>query len=706
MIKQILSLCEQLEDLLLNPAKITEASSPKSILSALARLSPDLSREKLVPYDNFIDIGEIRLIKYLELLELDGFVDVIGKECFDSNHDLLCSLAGSFASGHIYYLLSQTPKRLRNMFFRLLDRLSSSRRMAAFLRRQHNDDEVLANTCGSLLVIFMRFLQGLDVGNVGIILENYQTTLLSPLIAFLDTHFLENALPSDDLLISGILRFLIFLTESRITIPIFIDADLPQRCLVWLVLPFLNRTYYQLIMHLVYNVACHDDGVRVLKEYHCQAVLERFTRNILTRKIDFTLDADTCCAVNRRINMIILLLVNYSELINSYFETFIISILIPRAVQISQSLRSASHEFDLPQLLLLLDKICSCEQLVSRIFHQDHSPPFYATVLYLYTMYVETMGIEEKYLESHVRIILALVNILWSVSFHDRYKDEVRTALDSVQKLEKLYLFELVENVPPTVYVPRHIASFRRAMDGIWENLNPSIPSALPYRSSTTPLCSVMISYSHADIEFTQRLATRLSEVPQLSIHLDVNSCKYLWKETAQTIEQSDVVLLLLSEDYCRSKSCRQELIYAVDRLKKPILSLLIEPKCDQQGWLISRTAGKDPILFDANDFTKSCNELLSRMNELLSLNVLAISEEATSLDIKQWFEKNHLPLEFCEFYQFQNRNELLLFGKAIRRYSWTTEFDRIKARFEEKFPEQKLSPHQFLKFIDAVSRL
>ena len=579
-VKLIPRLYDRLEELLINPAKITEASSPKSILSALTNLSLDFPDQKLLPHENLIGVGETRLVKHLELLEVNAFVELISQECLEENNDLLRSLSSTLITEKIFSLGDEMPQKLRQtIFFRLLDRLSASKRMSAFLAHQYNEEghRVLRNTCGSLLIVFLNFLLILNVNLLGKRLENYRVTLLIPLITFLDTHFLSNAPPSDDLLISGILRFLNFLTESTITIPIFIAADLPQQSLRWLVLPSLTRTYYQSIMRLIYHIASHDDGGRVLNQCQCGKAFVQFKREIRDGKIDFILDASACRASVVRQNMIYLLLIDYNQLAATDEDNFIVRILIPQTVMVAQSLGLTKHEYNLSELLPILAKICISEKEVSRIFRQDRSPHFYSTVLYFYSIHLESEGVEERHLDSHILIVLALVNILWSVSFHDRYRDQVRAAFGSVQKLEKFYLFDLVENVLPTVYIPRHLTSFRRAMDGIWENLNPSTPLTLSPRPSTTSLCSLMISYSHADMAVTQTLANALSKVPQLSIHLDVNSCKYSWKDTAQTIEQSDVVLLLLSEDYCRSKSCRQELIYAVDRLRKPVIPLSID---------------------------------------------------------------------------------------------------------------------------------
>ncbi|CAF3909218.1 unnamed protein product [Rotaria sordida] len=59
-----------------------------------------------------------------------------------------------------------------------------------------------------------------------------------------------------------------------------------------------------------------------------------------------------------------------------------------------------------------------------------------------------------------------------------------------------------------------------------------------------------MISYSHIDIDFCRKLYDVFSILPELSVSVDFISSKYLWQEIAQTIEQSDLVLLLISNNF------------------------------------------------------------------------------------------------------------------------------------------------------------
>jgi len=225
-----------------------------------------------------------------------------------------------------------------------------------------------------------------------------------------------------------------------------------------------------------------------------------------------------------------------------------------------------------------------------------------------------------------------------------------------------------------------------------------------------------MISYSHINIDFCRQFYDILNILPQLSISVDFINSKYLWKEIAETIEQSDLVLFLISKDFFYSKSCRQEFTYATNTRKKAFIPVYIDGDYQARGWLESRLTGLKYIRFGEGNFMNTCDELLSMINESLSINIRSISSVKNSSDVKQWnyedvqqwFANNNIIPELYEFYQFQNGNELLSFAQAILPFPWTKEYERIRVRFEEKFKQQKerLSSFEFSKFIHALERL
>lgn len=120
--------------------------------------------------------------------------------------------------------------------------------------------------------------------------------------------------------------------------------------------------------------------------------------------------------------------------------------------------------------------------------------------------------------------------------------------------------------------------------------LTPEFTRETKFRSSDEidRLPLVMFSYAHKDDRFCYRILKELEPMNNtLRVWIDIQQCAMgdLWEKIADAIEHADVILCFISEYYHQSKSCRQEFIYAVDDLQKPIIPILIgdyKPK----GWL------------------------------------------------------------------------------------------------------------------------
>jgi hypothetical protein len=98
-----------------------------------------------------------------------------------------------------------------------------------------------------------------------------------------------------------------------------------------------------------------------------------------------------------------------------------------------------------------------------------------------------------------------------------------------------------------------------------------------------------MISYCHEDDQFCDRILDFLSSPSiRLNIWIDriySNKTGNSWESIASGIKLSSTIVCLISDNYLASKSCRQEFIYAVDSLKKPIVPVLLG-NLDPKGWL------------------------------------------------------------------------------------------------------------------------
>lgn len=79
----------------------------------------------------------------------------------------------------------------------------------------------------------------------------------------------------------------------------------------------------------------------------------------------------------------------------------------------------------------------------------------------------------------------------------------------------------------------------------------------------------IMISYSHTDIDFCKKLYEEI-EKHGYYIWVDFIFLKTgdLWGDIADGMKRAHLIICLMSEDYCKSKSCRLEAVYALDKFQ------------------------------------------------------------------------------------------------------------------------------------------
>ncbi|CAF1135956.1 unnamed protein product [Rotaria sp. Silwood1] len=673
-----------------------------------------------------VNMFEIILKNYLDFIDTNQFIDIIADRYACKNSIVFGSFFESFAQEDTLDAVRKISFKARQQkYYRILDQLSSSKRISTFLKNElslssnnnNNVIQIVANFCGLILIMVLRILSGLNVKLLDIELRKYQNTLFIPFITFIDTHFVSNQCSQNNILIKDILEFLHKTSDQTLTIPIFINANCPQVCLRWLSLPYLNAYEYAYILRIIYNIARHDEGVIILNKYQCHNILMQFNTDILNKQIDFIIDKKWCEDLQLIYFMIIILIVDSNELVTESTNWFITYRLSP-AIFNGILLRTYRHQkFHISELMIILVRLCTNDNFIHCIFHKNYCtfPQYVFNVLNFLLHCVEIERFDYSLLSLDVLTVIALANILWSISFHDQYKNILIENILIINRLAAFESSDIIEKILPNMYIPRHMSSLKRAIDGIWENVYPSSSTDVEIDSSTKTksFCSLMISYSHMDIDFCRQLYNVFSILPELSVSVDFNNSKYLWKDIAQTIEQSDLVLFLISNNFFNSKSCRQELIYVTDRLKKPFISVFINGDYQVTGWLKNRISESKQIRFEERDFIDTCKELLLLIKQSLSMSMTLVkntsnTKQWNAKEVKQWFNNNNLMSELHDFYQFQNGYELLLYAQAILAFSWTKEYERIKIRFEEKFKEQQqyLSPHEFLKFINALTHL
>lgn len=223
-----------------------------------------------------------------------------------------------------------------------------------------------------------------------------------------------------------------------------------------------------------------------------------------------------------------------------------------------------------------------------------------------------------------------------------------------------------------------------------------------------------------------------------------------LWEEIGQAIEKADMVLLLMSKDYQDSKSCRQEVMYTKDSLKKKFIPIYVKKEFTATGWLGVRIVGPQYIRFGKKSFESTIKELVkliledtkdkssktkdSKASPATDLPVKAKTDEQTetvnqdlpkeeneiittatqsnftsakiwnATDIANWFDGNKIRPELKEMYDFQCGTELLLYGQCLKP-DWQSEYLDVREQYSKRFGTT-LYRNEFVRLVTAFDKL
>jgi hypothetical protein len=188
----------------------------------------------------------------------------------------------------------------------------------------------------------------------------------------------------------------------------------------------------------------------------------------------------------------------------------------------------------------------------------------------------------------------ALVNILWSVSFQEKYKQKLKKASTKFKELIQNLREETNEKIPPNQYVPQYIEKIQKAVTGLLFNIDELVhPATEQIADASTILDNnqkpmIMISYSHENADFCKQLYNEILK-RGYDIWIDFKYLKTgdLWEQIGAGMKRASIIVCLMSEEYCKSKSCRWEATYALDKLQatKSVIPVFLQ-KYELPDWL------------------------------------------------------------------------------------------------------------------------
>ncbi|CAF2399593.1 unnamed protein product [Rotaria sp. Silwood2] len=565
--------------------------------------------------------------------------------------------------------------------------------------------------------------------------------LLTYLLTFTKRHWLSQ---HREMIIKSILGLVKAFSKNPLLVPMIIRNKWPHACVQWLVNSDVNNSVrpsyiidYSICL-IIQKLARHTLGVQILNQLNC---LKRIDECQEVMKKYHTEIQYNCLHVLQY--MIYALLIEEDEikqisLLNDNRMCLVINELVLYTIEASHAEYFFYKCFHISEMLSVLSKLFVNDDVLLK-FVNENNQLFDCLCQLMIHFSNLTFDTSRTHHPTNDETLVLLTNLFWSISFHKCYHEKFQT--NSI-------LMNIISNLATSSYrcaqiksISRDMCSLKKAAEGILWNLKPSSPSTSSQISNEKfeqqPLA--MISYSHSDTVFCRELVEHISAY--VPIWVDYKQAKDtiahsddLWEEIACAMEAATVIVLIVSKDYYNSKSCRQELSYASDALKKRIIP--IYPPNQQyraSGWLGIRIAGQKYIHFGRKSFIDAIKELSSTIltdhkstiepskepvacsscetipKQMIDKEnkLLLILQNWTKQDIRKWFDDNHIHNDLITLYieQFHTGTALIVYARHLKLF-YRNEYIRIYKKYSKIFHGKKLNTLDFITFVDALYRL
>ncbi|UJR23373.1 hypothetical protein I4U23_026382 [Adineta vaga] len=401
----------------------------------------------------------------------------------------------------------------------------------------------------------------------------------------------DNRLSDDSQTTSCILSFFWSFSNHTVIVPWLLNIGLIEVMLKCLQITKISQTICQLI-NIIHNISRHDDGTDELNQFNGLQILKDVQNNTTQKLDDFN---------NLVISMVIAQLSTVEQIRSDNKRmNRILNQLLQMTIDASKTENHLNEKgFHVSEFLAVFTRLFVDDRSLEYVLNHAETDPqlkVSTTIGLFVDLLIDFQNIIRT--KDHLKefTCTALVNILWSISFHDRYKTKLKQNDKLLKTLRNLDTDKSAKTIDQ--YVPRSMESINKAASGILYNLNDILdekksidPGVQLVANTNNEKPMIMISYAHDNDSFCDKILEILEKKHNLyRIWIDRNHCSSsddLWEKISRGIGQSRLVVCLLSEEYFNSKSCRKEAALAVKR-KKPIVPIYLgnPGDCDWLGLL------------------------------------------------------------------------------------------------------------------------
>ncbi|CAF0889251.1 unnamed protein product [Adineta ricciae] len=389
-------------------------------------------------------------------------------------------------------------------------------------------------------------------------------SLLQAIITYLNNFFFHNHQQSE--CHTSILKWLLNLTNIYGFVPYFVKMEYPNTVLQWMALSNdqgerISLNHWFLILNLLHNLARHRMGVKTLNKLKAIAIIKQWKDQHMSRLLsigDDENDKDILIAYH----LVYAILLEPKELKKEEISNIqtVLDYILERTVQAFKSPDLCFGSYNICEYLNGLTKFVVNDKFLLYIISREKIFDLLMDKFLLFNVNYQSTDL-------NTIICSSLYTIFWSISFQSEYHSKLKSMEEFIAHVEQISKLESNDE---------HAIMMKRAAKGILYNLDLIQMDIQPIEESINEnQVKIMISYAHKDMTFCQKLLDQLTEQFDGDIWVDFKrlSLPYEddWEEIAIAITQCDVVLMIVTENYCSSKSCRREVIHADKRNKRMI---------------------------------------------------------------------------------------------------------------------------------------
>ncbi|CAF4364153.1 unnamed protein product [Rotaria sp. Silwood2] len=626
----------------------------------------------------------------------DELIDIVEEANFTDTSDLQTCIETITHIGTIFENITSIKDEkflIREFFFELLDLLSKPQICSCFNNNQHTKTiniEVYKYLTVLLLALATDLAGTAPFIQDDSITRNY-TELFSSMYKRVERdlqlgNHTKQQTALDNKITDYILNFFWNLSDRTIMVPWLLGIDLTKAMLECLKVKKLSLNTTRQIISIIHNISRHDDGADELKKFDGLVILKDMQskyssvlgneENLIISMASILLSTpQQIRSDNKRMNKIL---------------NQLLQIIIDAAK--SENYRDQDTKgFHVSEPLAVFTKLFTDDHSLKYVLNDAETNPrldVSSKINLFVDLFMKFRDAFEEKNQLEQFTCIALLNILWSISFQDQYEtilQKNQNFLKAIRNLASNYNENVVDH-----YAPRSMESVKKAANGILDNLY-EIRDSKTNDIADQQLASdtgdekpmIMISYAHANDQFCDKILAEIERKRDLCrIWIDryyLASNEDLWEKIARGIKQSKVVVCLLSQKYYDSKSCRKEATFAIKRNKSIIPVYIGEPgDCD---WL-------EPEIIKSTTF-----------------NQKKPVEQWTVDDIHAWFSSHKVPDTLVKLYDFQSAAEIQEYAVKVRTDP-EKEFIKYQERYTKNYPGEELEEYVFNRFKKSLFNL